>query len=211
METHPEFGPNSVSFRSVRIENSEQLDKSLGVSASASVNAGYAGGSASAAYSNSLSVSSYSLSYLVEVAVAGKGNSIRDVKLKDQFRKLISTGNDAAIARFRAVCGDGYIGEFTMGGGFQSFVQIHTRSATENEKIAASLSASYGMASGAASFSNALKKVAQSNEFASLVYRGVEADPFLLRSMILLRRQVRFRTLSSRQRPQSRLQCLVTF
>src|SRR5262249_40719819 len=97
VEKHPEFGPSSVSFRSIRIENSEQLDKALGISASASVNAGYASAGGSASFSNSLLVNSYALSYLVEVAVTGRGNSIRDVKLKEPYQKLISSGNNLAI------------------------------------------------------------------------------------------------------------------
>jgi hypothetical protein len=164
VEGHPDFGPNSVTFRSVRIENSEQLDKALGVSASASVNTGFGGGGVSASFSNSLSISSYSLNYLVEAGVSAKGNSIRDVKLNNRYHPLIASGNHATIERFRAVCGDGYIGEFTMGGEFKALTQIHTRSKAETESVAASLSASFSMASGAASFSSALKRAAQSNE-----------------------------------------------
>ena len=164
LEAHPDFGPNSVTFHSIRIENSAQLDQALGVSASASLSTGYASGSASASYSKSLLISSYSLSYLVETVVSAKGNSIRDVKLKDQYRSLIVKGGDAAINRFRTICGDGYIGEFTMGGSFQAVIQIHTKSKAESESLAATASASFSMASGSASFSSAVKKLAQSNE-----------------------------------------------
>lgn len=164
VEAHPNFGPNSVTFRSIRIENSEQIDKALGLSASGSVNAGFGSGGASAAVSNTLSISNYTLNYLVETVVSAKGNSIRDVKLKPQFSALIANGNPLAIERFRTICGDGYVGEFTMGGEYQALIQIHTKSKADSESVAASLSASFSMATGAASFSNSLKKVVETHE-----------------------------------------------
>ncbi|SIO49732.1 hypothetical protein SAMN05443247_06532 [Bradyrhizobium erythrophlei] len=180
VEAHPDFGPNSVSFRSIRVENSAQLDKALGISAAASVNAGYFSGGASASFSNSLSVSSYSLSYVVKAVVSGKGSSIRDAKLKEQYRTLISGGNEDSMRRFRTICGDGYISEFTMGGDFQAVVQIHTHTKSETESIAASVNASFSMASGAASFSSSLKKAAQSNEVTVLSFQRGGSGPIAI-------------------------------
>jgi hypothetical protein len=164
VENHPDFGPNSVAFHSVRIENSGQLDRALGVSASASLSTGYGSGSASASYSTSLSISSYSLNYLVETVVNAKGDSIRDAKLKPQYRVLIVKGDDAALDRFHTICGDGYIGEFVMGGAFQALIQIHTRSKAESESLAATATAAFSMASGSASFSSVVKDIAKNND-----------------------------------------------
>ncbi|WP_157386334.1 hypothetical protein [Rhizobium leguminosarum] len=180
VQDHPSFGPNSATFHSTRIENSEQLDRALSVSASASVQAGSWGGSASAAFSNSLSVTSYGLTYLVSSEVDGKGDSIRDVKLKDRYLKLISSGKASSLARFRDICGDGYIGEFTMGGLFQAVVQIHTRSQAETESLAATVGASFTMASGSASFSSSLKKIATTNEVKIWTFQRGGAGPIPL-------------------------------
>ncbi|MBY5453931.1 hypothetical protein HFO91_30600 [Rhizobium leguminosarum] len=104
------------------------------------------------------------MTYVVNVEVSAKGDSLRDVTLKDQYKKLISSGKEAALERFRQICGDGYIDEFTMGGLLQAVVQVHTRSQSETESLSASLSGSFSIASGSASFSSSLKKLASSNE-----------------------------------------------
>lgn len=163
-ENHPSFGPNSIRFRSVRIESSAQLDKALGVSASASVNTGYGSGNASASFSNALSVTSYSLNYFVKASVDGKGDGLRDVHLKPNYSRLIGSGSKESLKRFRDVCGDGYIGEFTMGAEFRAFIQIVTHSKTETDSLAVSAGGALGMASGAASFSSTLKDIAKTNE-----------------------------------------------
>jgi hypothetical protein len=161
---HPEYGPSEVAFRSYRIENSEQLDKALGVSASASASWGVASGSASASFSSAISVSSYSLSYVVDSSVQRKGPSVQVQDLQERYRKLLASGNPDAYRRFRAICGDGYIAEMPMGGIFKAVIHISTKSRAESEAISASLSASYAGISGAASLTSSLKELAKTNE-----------------------------------------------
>ena len=164
VESHSDLGPSSVTFRASRVENSEQLDRSLNISASASASFGGFGANASASYGNTLSVSSFDLTYVVEVKVTSRGASIRDVALKDQFAKLIANGQQASLDRFRAVCGDGFVGEFTVGGELRSIIKVHTRSKAETEAVSASLGASFSMISGSASLSTTLKKIATTNQ-----------------------------------------------
>lgn len=173
IQNHPNFGPSNVSFRSTKVENSTELDRALGLSASASVRGLSWGGDASASFSSTLAVSTYELAYVVDVQVSSKGDSIRDVKLKESYQKLIADGKDQSLERFRAICGDGYIGEFTMGGRFQAIIQVQVNSKSESEATAASLSASLGMASGASSFSSTLKRAEKSNRVSIyIVQRG---------------------------------------
>jgi hypothetical protein len=165
VQNNTSFGPNSVSMRSARTESSEQLDKFLNISASASASFGAYGGSASASYTNSLSVSKYSLTYAVDVSVVRKGDSIRDASLKSKYSVLLKSGKDDAIRRFHDLCGDGFIDEMQIGGRFQALIQIHTNSQSDAESVAASLSGSFGgVASGSASLAQSLKQVSQSHE-----------------------------------------------
>lgn len=163
VDSNSAFGPSSVRFRSIRIENAEKLDRTLGISASASVNTSFGGGGGSASFSNEVSVSSYSLNYVMEAVVSGKGPGIRDVKLKPEYKALIA-GKNPDMMRFRSICGDGYIGEFTLGGEFVALVQIFTKSKKESEEITAKANASFGMASGSAAFANAVKSMAATSE-----------------------------------------------
>jgi hypothetical protein len=168
---HPEYGPSEVNFKSYRIENSEQLDKALGISASASISAGVGSASASASYSSTLSVNSYSLTYVVQSSVRRKGKSIEAQDLQERYSRLLSSGNPSAYKRFRTICGDGYISEIPVGADFRAVIKIVTKSRAESESVSASLSGSYASMSGAASFSSAVKKVAQSNEVQIWNYR----------------------------------------
>lgn len=163
-DKHDEFGPASVNFRSYRIENSQQLDKALGISVSASIKLGVGSADASASYSQSLSLSSYTLNYVVEASVRRKGKSIKVQDLQDRYKKLLFSGNPEAYRRFRAICGDGYISEMPVGGDFKAVIQITTSSQKESETVAASMGGSYSIFSGAASFSNAVKKASETNE-----------------------------------------------
>jgi len=165
IQNNSNFGPNSVSMRSARTESSEQLNKFLGISASASASFGGYGGSASASYSNSLAVSKYSLTYAVDVSVVRKGDSVRDANLKSKYIELIKSGRDDAILRFHDLCGDGFIDEMQVGGRLQALIQIHTNSQSDTEAVAASLSGSFGgVASGSASLAQSLTQASQSHE-----------------------------------------------
>jgi hypothetical protein len=161
---YPKFGPESVGFRSYRIENSQQLDKTLGISASASIKMGVGSASTSASYSSALSISSYGLNYVVESSIREKGDSLLADGLKDPYKKLLASGKPEWLNRFRSICGDGYITEMPKGGEFKAIIQIATNSRSETEAVAVSIGGSYAAASGAASFSSAVKKAASSNE-----------------------------------------------
>lgn len=168
---HPELGPESVVFRSYRIESSQQLDKALGISASASIKLGVGSGTASSSYSDSLSISSYTLNYVVDGSVRQKGKSIKVQDLQDRYKRLLSSGNSDGYRRFRTICGDGYIAEMPVGGDFKAVIQITTNSRSEAQALSVSLGGSYAAVSGAASFSNAVKKAAETNEVRIWSYR----------------------------------------
>jgi hypothetical protein len=113
--------------------------QALGMSASANFHGGAGSASASATFSNSLNVESYSLSYIVDTYLTAKGPSLRDVALKPKYLRLLKSGK---LDRFRELCGDGYIGEFIVGGEFKALIQIHTASRAERQVLSASVSAS---------------------------------------------------------------------
>lgn len=159
-----ELGADSVTFHAYRVENSSQLEKSLGMSASASIKIGVGSGNASASYSKEVSVSSYSLSYVVESAVRHKGKSIDVQDLQDRYKNLLNSRSPDAYHRFRMICGDGFISEIPVGGDFRAVIQIATNSQKETEAAAASMEGSYVTMAGSGSFSSAVKKAAQSNE-----------------------------------------------
>jgi hypothetical protein len=167
---HAQFGPD-VLFQSREISDNEQLNQELGVSASATFGGGFGSASASASFARSLNVESYSLSYVVSVMLSAKGPAIRDVKLKPQYLTLLRAGTLESVERFRKLCGDGYIGEFIVGGEFKSVVQIHTKSRAERESLSGSVSGSMSMASGGASFTNSVTKISKTNDVKILTYR----------------------------------------
>ena len=164
---HASFGPD-VFFQSHEITDNEQLDQALGMSASANFHGGAGSASASATFSKSLNVESYSLSYIINASLTAKGPSLRDVKLKPQYLRLLKSGK---LDRFRGLCGDGYIGEFIVGGEFKALIQIHTASRAERQALSGSVSASMSMASGSASFSSLLATISKTNETKILTYR----------------------------------------
>jgi hypothetical protein len=163
VEDHSDIGPNIVSFEAIRVENSKELASALGLSASASLKSGLFGGSATASFASNMSVDSYSLTYVVDARIKSKGESLLDVRLKKKYADLIKSGNIDSMERFRLICGDGYISEFVTGGGFQSIITISTSSKTEKERLSASLSASYSLASGSASFNQEISEISKTN------------------------------------------------
>jgi hypothetical protein len=171
IQGHPDLGPSSVSFSAVKVENSAQLDRALGVSAAASVSAASWGASGSASFSNSVSVSSYDLTYVVNLKVAGKGDSLRDTTLKTKYLDLLRDGKDSSLARFHEICGDGFVGELTLGGEVQAVIKIHTSSKAEQQSVSASVSASFSLVKASASFSDTLKTLAKTNELQIYMFR----------------------------------------
>ena len=161
---HPEYGFNGVQFRSFRVESSQQLDRMIGLSATASINVGVGRGSASASYLDSLNVNNYSINYAVEATVTHKGKSVQVQELQERYKKLLSSGNPDLYRRFRSICGDGYITEMPIGGSFRALVQIQTHSRDDAQRLSASLGGSYSAFSASASFSSAIREIAKDNE-----------------------------------------------
>ncbi|MGR9179744.1 hypothetical protein ACU8OR_30055 (plasmid) [Rhizobium leguminosarum] len=171
VDSHADFGPDAVTFSSTEVTRNDDLDRSLNVSASASVQGGFGSASASTSFARALHLEAYSLSYVVRASLSGKGKGLRDVVLKPNYLKLLQSKDQEALQRFRLLCGDGYIGEFIEGGEFNAVVQIHTTSQSQRESLSAAVSATISMASGSASFASTVASIAKTNDVKVWTFR----------------------------------------
>jgi hypothetical protein len=137
-----------------RIENTEQLNHSLAVSAS--VSGGYAAfsASASASYLTESQVNSYSLFFLINTVVR---NSEKMVKRFLLDRETLGLPAD----EFRSKFGDYFVQGIVAGGTFYSLLQLETDSEQTKEDISVSVEAKYdaGFSIGA-KFSTDIKNAA---------------------------------------------------
>lgn len=137
-----------------RIENTEQLNHSLAVSAS--VSGGYAAfsASASASYLTESQVNAYSLFFLINTVVR---NSEKMVKRFVLDRETLGLPAD----EFRSKFGDYFVQGIVAGGTFYSLLQLETDSEQTKEDISVSVEAKYdaGFSIGA-KFSTDIKNAA---------------------------------------------------
>lgn len=171
-------GQDQISSRTREILTMTALNKSIGASASAQMSTGLGGGSASASFSRDIGFQTYSLYYAVEASLLSESRRLRDVTLKPEVIALLKSEKADKLNVFRQKCGDGYIGEFVMGGEFHAVAIIETGSATEKQNISDSISASINGASGAASFSSALQKAVKTGNVKVVTFqRGGSGQP----------------------------------
>jgi hypothetical protein len=149
--TIPNAGGSIVEYELTQVSSDEDLQTSLGVSASASGGVGLFSASASMDFAQKCHVHSNSVFLLASVKVNLAFAQIREPAIKPEAAAKLGDGDPT---RFQEMYGDSFVRGLQTGGRFFSVVEIFTSSKTEQESLSISVKGSYGLFSGQASFSS---------------------------------------------------------
>jgi hypothetical protein len=142
------------------ISDTAQLQKSLDVSASASLGQAVgASASVKARYSNSLRLNSYSVYAVASVQIEKSATNYNNVQLKQTYVDLINRVDPNKMKTFRTRCGDKYVAGQKTGGEYAAIIEIRTSSREEQTNASASVKAKSGPYSGSGSFVSALNEL----------------------------------------------------
>jgi hypothetical protein len=144
-------GAKAISYNLSLIENIEDIEKSLGLSASAK----YGAISGKASFSSSIKMNSYNVYILVEVKVKNQANTISRISLHEDAVNLANSSNK----RFRNICGTEFVVSITKGGQLFGVLEISTNSKTQQQEIKASVKGNMGAFSASADVNKSLKKI----------------------------------------------------
>lgn len=159
----------NTTFALQQIESYDSLIKGLSLSASASVKAAIGSVEGRTTMARSISINNYSLYALASVLVENAPKRMRDVKLNENARNVLSSGGPDAL---RTMCGDEFVVGLITGGEFRAIIEISTRSEEEKANISASLSGSYKLFSGEAQFQETLQKITSTNKIQVYTYQS---------------------------------------
>jgi hypothetical protein len=142
------------------ITDTAQLQKSLDVSASASLGQAVgASASVKARYANSLKLNSYSVYALASVQIEKSAINYNNVMLKQPYVDLINRLDPNKMKTFRTRCGDKYVAGQKTGGEYAAIIEIRTSSREEQTNASASVKAKAGPYSASGSFASALNEL----------------------------------------------------
>ena len=147
----PNAGGSIVDYELTQVTSDEDLQTSLGVSASASGGVGLFSASASMDFSQKCHIHSNSVFLLVSVRVNLAFSQIRAPAIDPQAAAKLSDGN---TTRFQEMYGDSFVRGIQTGGRFFAVVEVFTSSKSEQESLSISLQGSYGLFSGKAGFNS---------------------------------------------------------
>lgn len=186
----PGNGQETV-FQMQMIENHQELAAKLNLSAASQVKAAVPDSPATVsaktkfAMSSALTINKYSVYAMVSTVVKNETSSLRNVRLKDDYRAMLQTAG-ADINSFRVQCGDEFLGAYTTGGEFYGIVEVKTATREEQVQVSRELSAAVGVegigeASNETGMEAALKRVTREHEFRIWTFQrggaGATANP----------------------------------
>lgn len=151
-----------------KIESKDQLRKSMGLDAQASLTGL---GSAKASYLNSRDINQYSLYLLVKASVRNSQQLMDTDKVAihpDAVRLLQAK----QAKRFRERCGDRFVNGLLTGGEFFAIYEISTSSREERKKVEIEAEASYGVFGGSVEFKKAMDRISSIANTKIYVYRN---------------------------------------
>lgn len=170
LEQKPVLG-QQVEFSLTKIASSDQLNKSMNISASASIKSGLRQGSAKANFAQSLTVNSYSTYILVSVKVSNALTEMRGVTLTEDAKNAYIQGPE----RFRQMCGDEFVSGYAMGGEYAAVLRIDSKNSDEKNALDAQIK--YKAFSGKVEFQSAIEEISKTNSMeVSLFQRGGQGD-----------------------------------
>jgi hypothetical protein len=161
----PNTGGQEVIFSLALIESSNDVQKRLSVSASASAKFLVAGGDAKFKFAEETHTNETTATLLASIVVRNTSYTMPPgIKLRDDAADLLrgvagQPASAAKLARFRMRCGDGFLHSYTTGGEYHAMIQVLTSSAEEKRAVSSSLAGNYLTFSGSAAFETALQKI----------------------------------------------------
>lgn len=166
----PNASGSVVTFKLKQVENDEDLQTSMGVSASASGGVGLFSASASMDFAQSCHVHSNSVFLLVCVDVNLAFSQVRSPQLDPTAAAVLQEGN---FPRFQEMYGDSFVRGIQTGGRFFSVAEIFTSTKEEQESLSLALQGSYGPFSAEGKFSTSFKNAVQNKSLeVSVHYEG---------------------------------------
>ena len=150
----------SVVSEMSQVEDSAQLDESLGIGAAASLGYGMFSMSAAAHYARSHSLSTFGLTYSAKSEIESSTLALDAPRLKDEFAKM-------SYLDFRSKCGDYYVDGITTGGEYIAMVTINTKSSSDKQDISAQVNLalrSVAQVDVAVTFANTMASLATNHE-----------------------------------------------
>ena len=150
-------GIYSQHFDMQLIENIDDLAKSMGMSASASLSGVFGNGSASMQYLESQRINRYSIFVLVKEEIITYMKNASNPIIKTGFLDKLNRNKSA----FRDSCGDEYVTSMVYGGSYLGLIRFDTTDEESQKSLKISLSANIGSFSSAASFQNSLIQISK--------------------------------------------------
>jgi len=164
----PNAGGMIVEYGLTEVSSDEDLQTSLGVSASASGGVGLFSASASMNFAQSCHVHSSSVFLVASVKVTLAFSQIVEPKIQPEAAQSLADGNPT---RFQEMYGDSFIQGLETGGRFFAVVEIFTSSSDEQQSLSISLKGSYGAFSASGSFSTSFHDAVQSRSLKITVHQ----------------------------------------
>jgi hypothetical protein len=163
----PNASGNIVSYNLTQVTSDEDLQTSLGVSASASAGIGCFSASASMDFAQKCHVHSNSVFLLASVDVNLAFAQIRTPKIAPEAAAKLA---DGSTTRFQEMYGDIFVRGMQTGGRFFAVVEVFTSSKTEQESLSLSLKGSYGPFSAKGSFSSEFSQAISNKSLKIMVH-----------------------------------------
>ena len=145
-------GAKEISYKTYLVENTNEFEQTLGLSASASYGVMFSG---KADFAKSVNINSYSVYVLVEVQVKTQSDTISDIAITEKALTLLKTDP----SRFRTVCGTEFVVSMTKGGQLFGVIEISTNSRTEQSDLKASINGGGAVFKASAELSQRLKEI----------------------------------------------------
>lgn len=154
----PNASGSIVTFAVKQVSSDEDLQTSLGVSASAGGGVGLFSASASMNFAQSCHIHSNSVFLVASVDVNLAFTQIRSPKIDPAAAAKLSDGDST---RFQEMYGDSFIRGMQTGGRFFAVAEIMTSTKSEQESLSISLKGSYGPFAAQGSFSSEFRSAVE--------------------------------------------------
>lgn len=176
-------GNPSASYSLDIVTTTEELSKSLGVSAEASLDVGLYAASAKADYAQSSATNSYAVYVIARSDISGPEVTQQDVALLNAQESPNGFDYQSAYLnnylQFYNACGDHYLASATTGATYRGVIRVESTSSDEQQSIKTELSGRYDAVSGSASVSRAVQEIAtRYNVSVQEFYTGVIPSSF---------------------------------
>ena len=181
------IGNNGANYNIQIISSTQELAKSLGVTAEATLGFGLFEASAKSKYLQSEDSNSRSVYVLVSSDIVGPTLTLTNAHLMNSTEDPQGDDNATAFTQdyldFYGKCGDKFLAAATTGATYRGVMRINSTSTAEKTELSVELKAKYGSASGSAAVSQAISQIGSQyainiNEFSDGVLPSKSATDY---------------------------------